>query len=277
MAEHALRLGVRIVQNCAVRSLDVAAGRVTGVVTEHGRIGATSVVVAGGIWSRLFLGNAGIDFPQLRIVASVAQVSGVDGGSDMPTGAGDWAYRRRLDGGYTIALRNANEAPILADNFRLLPEYLSTLRASWRELRLRPSLEFFQDLMQSRRWAPDSITPFEASRVLDPKPNAGFNRKALNNLARDVPLFVGARIIRQWAGVMDATPDAVPVIDRVAPVPGLFVASGFSGHGFGIGPAAGELMADLVAGDQTKVDPKPFQLARLRPTYAEMSHRMKCP
>jgi glycine/D-amino acid oxidase-like deaminating enzyme len=62
--------------------------------------------------------------------------------------------------------------------------------------------------------------------------------------------------------MIDATPDAVPVISTVASVPGFHIATGFSGHGFGIGPGAGRLMADLVSGDTPIVDPKPFALDR---------------
>ncbi|HLY57429.1 MAG TPA: FAD-binding oxidoreductase, partial [Stellaceae bacterium] len=69
-----------------------------------------------------------------------------------------------------------------------------------------------------------------------------------------------ARIEQQWAGFIDATPDAVPVIDEVKP--GFFVATGFSGHGFGIGPGAGHLMAELVAGETPSVDPHEFRLSR---------------
>jgi glycine/D-amino acid oxidase-like deaminating enzyme len=69
-------------------------------------------------------------------------------------------------------------------------------------------------------------------------------------------------VVESWAGLMDVTPDAVPVIDQVGHMPGFFVATGFSGHGFGIGPGAGRLMADLVAGDPPVVDPTPFRLAR---------------
>jgi glycine/D-amino acid oxidase-like deaminating enzyme len=61
---------------------------------------------------------------------------------------------------------------------------------------------------------------------------------------------------------MDVTSDAVPVISPVDAVPGFFIASGFSGHGFGIGPGAGRLMADLVAGDAPVVDAAPFRLDR---------------
>jgi glycine/D-amino acid oxidase-like deaminating enzyme len=58
------------------------------------------------------------------------------------------------------------------------------------------------------------------------------------------------------------TPDAVPVISPVERVPGFFIATGFSGHGFGIGPAAGKLTADLVTGATPLVDPSAFRLGR---------------
>jgi glycine/D-amino acid oxidase-like deaminating enzyme len=64
--------------------------------------------------------------------------------------------------------------------------------------------------------------------------------------------------------MIDVTPDAVPVISPVAALPGFFVATGFSGHGFGIGPAAGRLAADLVTGDPPLVDPAPFRFERYR-------------
>jgi glycine/D-amino acid oxidase-like deaminating enzyme len=70
---------------------------------------------------------------------------------------------------------------------------------------------------------------------------------------------------------MDVTPDAVPVIDQVEHMPGFFIATGFSGHGFGIGPGAGRLMADMVAGDRTVVDPTPFRLRRFARTHTRHS------
>ena len=46
------------------------------------------------------------------------------------------------------------------------------------------------------------------------------------------------------------------------PLRGLFLSTGYSGHGFGLGPAAGRLTADLVTGDPPIVDPRPFRLSR---------------
>ncbi len=62
--------------------------------------------------------------------------------------------------------------------------------------------------------------------------------------------------------MIDVTPDAVPVISAVDSLPGFFIATGFSGHGFGIGPGAGRLVADLVIGTDPIVDPTPFRFTR---------------
>jgi glycine/D-amino acid oxidase-like deaminating enzyme len=85
---------------------------------------------------------------------------------------------------------------------------------------------------------------------------------ALGKLKHAFPAFKNATVAQAWAGFIDVTPDAVPVISEVAKIPGFFLAAGFSGHGFGIGPAAGALMADLVTGDTPRVDPKAFRLDR---------------
>jgi glycine/D-amino acid oxidase-like deaminating enzyme len=80
---------------------------------------------------------------------------------------------------------------------------------------------------------------------------------------RGFPAFGGVKIKDRWAGLIDATPDGVPVISEAPSLPGLFIASGFSGHGFGIGPGAGRLMADLVMGARPIVDPAPYRYQRL--------------
>jgi glycine/D-amino acid oxidase-like deaminating enzyme len=70
------------------------------------------------------------------------------------------------------------------------------------------------------------------------------------------------RIRDAWGGLIDVTPDAVPVISPAVSLPGLVIATGFSGHGFGIGPGAGRLAADLATNATPAVDPKPYRLER---------------
>lgn len=266
IARAAMRLGAHVLSGCAVRSVEQAAGRVCGVVTERGRIDCSSVVLAGGAWSRLFSGNLGIDFPQLKILASVARATAVHGVPEMPVGADNFSFRRRLDGSFSVAMRNANVAPIVPDSFRLFADFMPTLIKSWRELTLRVGNRFIQEWRTPRRWAADEITPFEQVRILDPAPYERFNRKGFANLVVAFPAFAESRITQSWAGLIDVTPDAVPVVGPVASLPGFYIASGFSGHGFGIGPGAGKLMADLVMGAQPSVDAALFRFDRFRKT-----------
>ena len=99
-------------------------------------------------------------------------------------------------------------------------------------------------------------------RILDPKPAQWILDDAKQALQRVFPAFQGVQIEESWGGIIDATPDAVPVIDAMGKNPGLFLASGFSGHGFGIGPGAAKLMAQIVTGERPCVDPTPFKFSR---------------
>ena len=261
IAEAARDRNARIFTKTAVRGIERTAGRISGVVTERGRIACQSVVLAGGAWSRLFAGNAGLDLPSLKVLGSVFRTKPLNGPEITAAGA-VFAVRKRLDGGYSIARRNANTAEITPDHFRLLSDFLPRLISSRNEIRLRIGTRSWQELRTSRSWSLDQPTPFEAVRILDPKPKPGILKEARTVLSKAFPVFQNLQVVESWAGLMDVTPDAVPVIDQVSHMPGFFIAAGFSGHGFGIGPGAGRLMADLVAGDPPVVDPEPFRLSR---------------
>jgi sarcosine oxidase subunit beta len=69
-------------------------------------------------------------------------------------------------------------------------------------------------------------------------------------------------LARVWGGLIDLTPDALPVIDARTGIDGLVVGAGFSGHGFGIGPVTGEILADLALSRQPRFDLRPFELGR---------------
>ncbi|TPW28199.1 FAD-binding oxidoreductase [Pararhizobium mangrovi] len=262
LAEAARGHGARIMTDCAVRDVETSGGRVSGVVTEHGRVACAQVLVAGGAWTRRFLGNLGVRFPQLRVIGSVARIETEHALPEMPVGGGDFAVRQRLDGGYTIARRNANIAPITPDSFAFLADFLPTYLKTWRELSVRVNRHSLDELRGRRRWHADEPSPFEACRVLDPDPDLSCVEEARKRVERAFPGAGMVRLTHAWAGVIDASPDAVPAIGPVPGREGLFVASGFSGHGFGIGPGAGRLAADLVTGGTPCVDPAPFSPSR---------------
>jgi glycine/D-amino acid oxidase-like deaminating enzyme len=264
IAEAARGAGATILTSCAVRGLETSGGAVSAVVTEKGPIACKAVVLAGGAWSRLFCGSVGVNFPQLKVLGSVMRTEPLEGLPEYAVGASNFAFRKRLDGGYTIAQRGANVTPITPDSFRLFFDFLPSLAKQWRELRLRVGRSFIEEWSVPRHWRLDGPSPFEAVRVLDPAPVASILEEGQANLVRSFPAFKEMKIAARWAGLIDVTPDAVPVISPIASLPGFFLASGFSGHGFGIGPASGRLVADLATGDQPIVDPTPFRFERLQ-------------
>lgn len=75
-----------------------------------------------------------------------------------------------------------------------------------------------------------------------------------------LPALLAARVARIWGGLIDLTPDALPVLD--GPLPGLVVAAGFSGHGWCLGPVSGEICAALALGRACPHDIAAFRLGR---------------
>jgi glycine/D-amino acid oxidase-like deaminating enzyme len=262
MAQAARALGAVVVTECAARGFETTAGRLSGVVTERGTIACDAAVLAGGAWSRLFCGNMGIEFPQLKILGSVMRTDPLNGPPEVAVAGPDFAFRKRRDGGYTVARRNKYEAFVVPDSFRLLPQFFGAAIRQRHEYRLRLMGRFSEEARIARHWALDEASPFEATRVLDPSPNPDIVEESRKNLVRAFPAFAPARIAQAWGGLIDTTPDAVPVIGPVQATPGFFLMSGFSGHGFGIGPGAGRLMAELVTGAVPVVDPAPFRFER---------------
>ncbi|WP_164659502.1 FAD-binding oxidoreductase [Tropicibacter sp. Alg240-R139] len=262
IAEGARDRGASILTGCAVRSVDVQGGKVAGVITERGRVTCDRVVLAGGAWSRLFAGNAGIDLPQLKVMNTVMRTSPVKDGPEVALWSDKFAIRKRADGGYSIASGHENTVDLVPDSLRLAWSFLPAFRQEWRSLRFRLSKQWLEEARQDRRWSPTDVTPFEQCRILDPEPSEKVLRNAWSSARKAFPALESAEIVQSWAGMIDVTPDAIPVISQVADLPGMHIATGFSGHGFGIGPGAGQLMADLVTGASPLVDPWEFRLSR---------------
>lgn len=256
------QLGGRIFERCAVRGIEQAAGRVSGVVTERGRVKAQAVVLAGGAWSRLFCGNLGVEFPQLKVRGSVLRTTALEAGPAAALNGKDFTCRRRADGGYTVSQFGASMADIVPDSFRLMGKFFKAWMANNTFVKLRFGRRFFEELAEPRRFGLDRETPFERCRVLNPQPSRRGIEQAWRRLVEAFPVFGTAAIAQSWAGYIDVTPDALPVMDQAESLPGFYLASGFSGHGFGVGPAAGEVMADLVRGNTPGIDVRPFRLAR---------------
>ncbi|TYC60519.1 FAD-binding oxidoreductase [Rhodobacterales bacterium] len=257
----ARKRGAIVLENCAVRSIERQAGRVSAIVTEHGEIRCQKVVLAGGAWSRTFLENMGIAFPQLAIKSSVLRTTPGPEVVSGAIGATDASLRRRADGGYTIAKSGAAEFEIVPAAFRYFFDFLPVIAERWRMMTLKFGPGFFGP-MGRHRWSASDVTPFEQVRVMSPQPNMKLLTSVLNNAKRLHPRIAEVRVAEAWGGLIDTMPDEIPVIDEPAGWDGLLIASGLSGHGFGIGPGVAKLAVQKLTNNKALVDPSPFRLDR---------------
>ncbi len=263
IARGAQRLGARVFQNCAVRSLDMSAGRVGGIWTERGRLAADTVVLAGGAWSALFCQHHGIDLPAINVIGTALRTAEAPAVVEGCFSGPDFALRRRLDGGYTIAVPGYGRVELAPQNLRHSVKFRTMFRSKLKKkLKVRVGTSFFHGPEANATWRDDDISPFERTRVLDPRVDSEWLERGLRNVARVFPELSSLRIAHAWAGAIDTTPDLVPIISKVDAKPGLVIASGFSGHGFGLGPGAGLLASRLVMNEAPQFDMGPYRLTR---------------
>lgn len=79
-----------------------------------------------------------------------------------------------------------------------------------------------------------------------------------------IPKLADAKIVRTWAGYEDVSADGVPVLGEIKEVPGLITACAFTGHGFGISPIVGTLLAEVAREEKTTLDLSAFRYDRFR-------------
>ncbi|HHL20305.1 MAG TPA: FAD-binding oxidoreductase [Aliiroseovarius sp.] len=264
LARLAAREGVAIREGCAVRLLDIQAGQVAGVITEDGPVRAGRVLLAGGAWSALLLGRHGVDLPQASVLSTAGRSAPCADVFDGCAADQRLAFRRRADGGYTLA-------PGFRHGVYLGPDLMRHLRWYWPMFmknplghRVRPAApRGFPDAWgRPRRWQAGEASPFERMRVLNPAPVKPWLGRLARDFRRNFPGLGPVGLAQGWAGMIDVMPDAVPVVDAVADLPGLVLATGMSGHGFGIGPGFGRIAASLMLGRAPGHDLTRFRLSR---------------
>ena len=128
-------------------------------------------------------------------------------------------------------------------------------------LKLSIGTDFIDELAAPKHWDLDKKSPFEMNRVLNPKPNRKTISQIQKKLGEVYPELKNANIVESWAGMVETTPDVVPVISHIDKIPGFYLSTGFSGHGFGIGPGAGSVISKLIQNKPT-IDLAEFRLDR---------------
>jgi glycine/D-amino acid oxidase-like deaminating enzyme len=264
-ARAVMKAGGTVHQMCAARGLETEGGRVSGVITEKGTIRTSTVVMAGGAWASSFCRQHGLRFPQASIRSSVLAVA--PGAQGLPDAlhTKTVSITARLDGGFTLAISGRGSLDPTVQSARFSAAFAPMLRRRWRSLRPGTLEGLRSGHERWRGWRLDQPTPMERCRILDPRTDRALTAEIQKRAVALLPGLAGVAVSSAWAGYIDCTPDGVPAIGALPEMPGLILAAGFSGHGFGIGPGAGHLIADIITGGPPLTDPRHYDPARLSP------------
>ncbi|MCP3731472.1 FAD-binding oxidoreductase [Sphingomonas sp. MG17] len=262
VARALMALGGTVHQACAARGIETSGGAVSAVITERGTIRTRQVIHAGGAWASSFFNQLGIRFPQATVRQTILAMG--TGPLTLPDAfySDSMSITRRGEGAHTLAISGRAKVDPTPQFVRFNREFIPMFRKRWKKTSpgglhaLRAGHETLS------KWRLDRPTPMEAMRILDPVADPKTVRLTLDRAGKLIPALASVPMVASWAGFVDSTPDGVPVISEIAEVPGLILAAGFSGHGFGIGPGAGHLVADIATGHEPIVDPRPYRLSR---------------
>lgn len=260
-SEAAAREGAIVISGCAVDEIMTTDSDISGVSTEGGYVETKQVVCAAGAWSERLLRNIGLKLPQRLVRATVQRTTPVPPITQAGVWAGDISFRQRRDGRVILAGGGADHDLTLA-SLRDLRRFLPNFRQNRSLFRLHLGRPLLRDLIDALGIGARRQHPFRIHFALPTEPNRRVAIRALEHFRKIFPGVSEIQSEEQWAGVIDATPDAVPVIDAVDHPQGLLVATGFSGHGFAMGPIAGRLVSEMIVDGTPSLNLEGFRFDR---------------
>lgn len=263
LAKYLIGKGVHVFQRCAVTELLTEGGKVIGVRTEHGDVRASQVVLAGGAWSTLFCRKHRLALPMLHVHSSASASRDFDAGGQAAVRAPRFAFRPGDNGGLVLAKSGRGTIHVVPDLLRYGLKFRQMYRARKANVSVSFGRRFFAQAWAEFRYLHLNDAPYARHRVLDPMPDMELVRQAYVDAGRSLGGVAPDMVAHAWGGVIDNTPDGIPVVSGVKRLPGLYLCTGFSGHGFGSSLAAGQCLAELMLDGKSTLDLAPFSYERL--------------
>ncbi len=267
-ARAAEKLGARIRTGVTVDGIDVDGGQVRGVRANGEYIRARTVVCAAGTWSARLARTIGLDLLQRSVRQTVVEVEPRREISRIATWTPGVAFRQRPGGTVYLARPDDGDMDVDLDAIRnvgwFIPNYLENRDA----FRINIGKTLLRDLKRIRPTSRHFRKQFAESAGIEPAPNPDVAQRCRHAFIRLFPHTGNPEVVRTWGGVIDTTPDALPVMGEAPEIAGFVWATGFSGHGFGIGPAAGKALAQLIDSGQSEFDLTPFRPDRFQSGYS---------
>jgi glycine/D-amino acid oxidase-like deaminating enzyme len=172
------------------------------------------------------------------------------------------AFRQRKDTSFTIAAGGALDHDVTIDSVRQMRFFLPNYWRNKALFRFHVGRPLLRSLAARMPYSAARREPLCWDRDIEPSPNPVKVRRAHEALHRMLPSLPPLGIAESWAGYIDATPDLAPVLGPVAALRGFLFATGFSGHGFAMGPIAGRLVSELIVDGKASLDISAFRFSR---------------
>ena len=254
--------GADLLTSSPVQELEVTEGRVSGVVTDRGTIWAPVVVCAAGAWSFRLAKGVGLSMPQQVVRATVAETLPAPPITSMGLWVPDLGLRQRPGGSCYIAAGPVADYDVTLDSFRHLRMFLPNYLRNRGFFQVNLGRDLVKDAARSLRGPLGRQRSFPVGVGVEPTPNPKAVDRALRRFRELFPSQSSLGLQRVWAGRIDVTPDLLPILGEVEKPKGLIFATGFSGHGFAMGPIIGRLVSELILDGKTSLDISPFRLSR---------------
>lgn len=252
----------RVITNCAVLGVETKVGAVCGIATEKGFVSANTVVVAAGAWTSTVLSWLNIDLPQMRIRGTVGRTMPTTRVSDIAAWTPNLGFVQRKDGCFTFSGLDVSDFDVSLDAIKYAKYYLPAFMKHRDMVQLQFGHPFLLDLVGRIPGSDAMGDPLRRARISEPRPNKRKLKRNLEELRGLFDVTHDVQLKKAWGGHIEMTPDMLPVIDGSVGASGLIVVTGLSGHGFGIGPGVGSVVAELAAGETPSVNLNPFRLSR---------------
>ncbi len=268
------RAGAKVATYCAAERIEVSGGHVSAVVTDQGTVHTPVVVCAAGGWSKKLARSVGLTLPQIQVRNTVAETTSVPPVTQVGVWAPDVAFRQRPGGNFYIARGGRSDYDITTESFRGTRMFAANYFKNRGMFNLRVGGELVKDVLRTLPGSSSREHPFAHTVDVEPEPNLQTAWSSLEGLRSMFPSLQDVGLKRVFAGLIDSTPDAVPVMGEVDEPRGFFFATGFSGHGFALGPIVGQVMAELILDGSTTYNLHHMRFSRFSDGDLADPHKM---
>jgi sarcosine oxidase subunit beta len=261
-AKRAAAAGARFSYSTLATQIVESGGAVMGLATSRGTVDAPAVIVTGGIWTAHLAATAGLQVPVMPVALSQCETEPVEPLIGPTLRCFEFGARQRPNGKISMSAGMNT----IVDHYLSLASLRHARTWTRRYLANRKAIRLHLDwprLGRELRGRPVAAAEHVA-RPVERDANRTLMDASLEAAGRMIPRLRDVRITRYWAGVIDMSPDGLPILDGSTGLDGLVLVTGLSGHGLALGPAIGRIAADLATEGRTDSNIDAFSLRRFK-------------